>query len=333
VATLSDVAARAGVDVSTVSRVLRADPRQAVRPETRLRILQAADELDYQPDVIARSLRTGRAMTVALVVPDLDNIGFTAVVRGVQRAAQEQGYAVLIAELRDGGDSRAVEDIAGRVDGLLVASAHTDEPWLARLATRLPVVLVNRRARGFPGAVIVDDEAGTALAVSHLVELGHRGIAHIAGDLATDTGQRRLDGFRTALRSHKLRARAEWNVSGDYTEAGGRRAVTELLAGKERPTAIFAANLVSGLGAIAGLREHGCEVPDDMSVVVMDEHPLAAVTVPPLTTVSMPLEEMGAAAMRMVIESLGGSAASELCVDTQPALIVRGSTKPVAKGS
>lgn len=330
---LKDVARLAGVDPSTVSRVLRGDPRQVARPDTRERIFRAASELGYRPNHLARGLRLRRTSTIALLVPDLDNIGFAEITHGVQAAVDEAGYLLLLAGAhRPIGEAQYPDLLLdGRVDGLLVAFAHLDDPLVGRLAElRLPLVLVNRRAPGASGSVVVDDEWGSRMAVEHLISLGHRHIGHVAGSLETDTGLRRERGFMRALAQAGLRLDDRWIAEGHYTEAGGAVAADSILkrSGREFPTALFVANLMSALGVLSALRDARVHVPDDISVITMDDHVVAAHTAPPLTSVRMPLREMGVEAVRMLIDAIDGRPVSHRVVGEPPVIVARESTAP-----
>jgi LacI family transcriptional regulator len=324
-ANLKDVARLAGYDPSTVSRVLSDAHYGPLRPETRERILQAARELNYRPNSVARSLRTRRTGAIALLVPDLDNPGFSEMTHGVYAAAAEAGYLVFIGEangvVRDMHERLVLE---GRVDGILAAYANLDDP---PLLTDLgaPFVVLNRQVEGAPGQVIVDDEAGARLAVDHLVGLGHRLIGHITGPHRTDTGLRRERGFLQGLAAAGLPADDRWLAEGDYTEEGGYRAAKQIarLAPEDRPTALFVGNLIMALGLLRACREAQIGIPEDISVVVFDDHPIAAYTAPALTTIRMPLREMGAAATRMLIGAIAGEPAHYAMISDPPMLIER----------
>lgn len=325
-ATLKDVASLAGVDASTASRVLRSDPAQAARPETRRRILEAAEHLQYRPDTIARSLRLGRTDTVALLSPGFDNIGFGEITRGVQAAATAAHFLVLLADATAAGDSPAGLHLRGRIDGLLVGSARDDDPVVQQLmAERMPLVLVNRRVRGAATSVTLDDAAGARAAVDALAALGHEHIAHVAGDLSTDTGRRRLRGFEAAVRSQGLDVRSPWVADGGYTEPGGRAAMAKILGARTAPTAVFVGNLMSAFGALRSIVDAGLRVPDDISLIAMDEHPLCAVVHPPLSTVAMPLFEMGHLAMTSLIDLIGGAKVGHRVVEAPAEVRVRAS--------
>lgn len=343
VARLRDVAILADVDPSTASRVLRGDPAQGVRPDTRDRIIEAARELRYRPNAVARSLRTRQTDTFGLLVPTLDNIGFSEVVHGIQAAAAEAGKLVLVVEVRavDSAGVRADPDelyarlvLDGRVDGLIVGFATADDPLVKGLAERrLPLVLVNRRSSGVDGSVVVDDRRGAAIAVEHLIALGHRRIGYVGFAPKTDTSRRRFEGFRSALVEAGLPIDERWLASGDATEEGGQRAVAQILGacGDHPPTAIFCSTLLGAFGSLAGLRDAGFAVPGAVSVVAFNDHPIAAITSPSLTTVRMPNFEMGRRAMQMLIRATQGQPVSDEMVEDAPELVIRASTAAVGK--
>jgi LacI family transcriptional regulator len=340
VATLKDVARLAEVDPSTVSRVLRGDPSQGVRPETRARILAASQSLRYRPNALARGLRTRRTDTLGLIIPSLENVGFSEVTHGIQAAAAAAGRLVVVVEaeaLDRSGDEQGVEELYsrlitdGRLDGLIVAFATLDDHLVMQLAERgIPLVLVNRRTAGVHGSVVVDDERGSGLAVEHLVELGHRRIGYIGLAAETDTARRREHGFRAAIAAAGVDADPRWIVSGAPTLAGGKGAVEELLgaAGAERPTGLFVASLLGAVGVLAGLRGSGLRVPGEMSVIAFNDHELAAHLDPPLTTVRMPNFRMGAEAVHLLLEAIDGQGPRDLMIDQPPEIIVRGSAAP-----
>lgn len=333
-ASLKDVARLANVDASTVSRVLRGDTRQVVRPETRERILWAAAQLGYRPNASARSLRTRRSDTIALIVPDIDNVAFHAVIAGVETAAAEFGYLVFFVDakaIRDNEEEIYGRLIAeGRVDGLLIAYARVTDPLALQLQRRhVPVVFVNRRTEQAAASVIVDDAEGSARAVDYLVGLGHRRIGYVAGAAGTDTARRREEGVLRALSRHGLALDPNWVADGEYTEAGGRRATAAILsAGREGPTALYVANLLSALGTLAALRDHGLRVPDDVSVVAMDEHAIANYTQPPLTTVAMPLARMGEESVHLLHRLIHDGTPEHVVIDEPPRLVLRASAAP-----
>ena len=237
-ATLKDVARLAEVDPSTVSRVLRGDPHQVVRPDTRDRILAASASLSYRPNALARSLRTRRTDTIGVIIPSLENVGFSEVTHGIQAAAAAAGRLVVVVEAEalvafDESSlaeaySRLITD--GRVDGLIVAFATLDDHLVTQLAERgMPLVLVNRRTHGIHGSVVVDDERGSDLAVAHLAELGHTSLGFVGIAAETDTARRRDRGFRDAMARADLAVDEAAIAVGAPTIEGGRRATRTLL--------------------------------------------------------------------------------------------------------
>jgi LacI family transcriptional regulator len=331
---LKDVARRSGFDPSTVSRVLRGDERNPAKAETRERILQVARDLGYRPNSVARSLRTRKTEAIGLVIPDAGNPGFAEIFKGVQTATAEAGWHVIVVEGRPpsrpglGWDRLVFE---GRVDGVLVLVSNIRDPVVQRVArSGVPMVLVNRRSDGVAGSVIMNDERGSEVAVDHFVELGHRNLGHIAGPATVDTGRRRLAGFRAALRKHKLNVNDAWISVSDYTEAGGAEAAKALLAQSRSdfPTALYIASFLSGVGAMQTFKQAGLKIPEDLSIIVSDELPLAAHTDPPLTTILMPVTRMGEVATRMLLKAVANEQATDIVLTDAPRLVVRASVVP-----
>lgn len=338
--TLRDVAKAAGVDTSTASRILRDDQSKAVRVETRERVRRVAAQLGYEPNAAARTLRTRRTNTLALLLPDMirvgrtDVVGRTELVQGVAAASAEAGQLMVLAQAPDPMDASIAPSrfaLRGRVDGILIAFANVEDAAFGNAwDANTPVVFVNRWAEGRFGSVVMDDEAGAALAVEHLVELGHTRIAHISGAIATDTAQRRELGFLRAIASHGLTVHERWIINGRYSEEGGREAAAELVRRFEGvddpPTGLVVANLMSALGTLQVFRENGVSVPDDISVVSIDEHLITAHTDPPLTTIRMPLRQLGFEATKMLLGAIAGQQLHRRIVEQPPELIRRMST-------
>jgi LacI family transcriptional regulator len=334
VTTLKGVAARAGVSVATAARVLRGDPTLSVRADTRERVLAAARDLGYRPNRLASGLRTRRSGTIALVLPDPQNIAWSDTLRGVERAAAERDYVVVVADAH--GPTLDPQQLSrfvleARMDGILVAFATIDDALVAQIVGRgLPLLPINSRSAIVDGSVIMDDATGSRLAVDHLAALGHRRIGFLAGRADTDVGRRRDAGFRDAMARHRLPLDDAWILPGDYTERTARQLGLELVGAPpaQRPSAIFAVNLPSALGLRAAAREVGCRIPGDLSLVTMDDHPLLDHLDPPLTAVQLPMAEMGELGARMLIDFVEGRPMSHAVTSTAPRLVVRGSTEP-----
>lgn len=322
---LRDVAAAAGVDASVVSRVLSGDARLSIRPETRERVLAAAARLDYRPNTAARTLKTARTMAIGMIVPDLANVNYATIAQGAEEAAATAGYVLLVAH---GSASDRLPDLHGRIDGLLIGMATSETPRHGEFGGGVPALLVNRREPCGVPSVTVDDEAGGALAVSHLLSLGHRRIAHVAGPQNADTARRRLRGYTAALEAAGICAAPDWVAETTFDEAGGHVAATRLLRLQPRPTALFVANVRAAIGALAAARRVGLRVPAELSIVGFHDAPFAPYLDPALTTVRMPLEEMGRQAVDSLLALLGGQTVDDTMVATPPELVVRASSAP-----
>lgn len=327
--TLADVARVAGVDMSTASRVLRGEAAQRVREETRERILKVAGELNYRANPLARGLRTARTSTLGIVVPQLDNPVFASAIRGAEMAAAALGYSLLISHREPGATATTIAKISqtNRVDGLLVASLDDDEVLRTDLnAAQVPFVLMNRVLPGAPLSVVLDSRAAARKAVDHLVALGHRRIAHLAGREGGFNARQRLDGYRDGLAAAGISFDPALVAVAGYTAEGGAAAMSALLP--QRPSAVLAATLVSAAGAMARLHEAGLRIPDDVSVVGLHDAPVAAMLYPALTCVAMPTEEMGRVAATALIRALNGEAPEPVAPLPPGALVVRASTGP-----
>ncbi|MFG1703321.1 LacI family DNA-binding transcriptional regulator [Nonomuraea sp. M3C6] len=291
--TLADVAAIARVDRAVVSRVVNKDPTLNIRPETRERVLAAIEELGYRPNVAARSLRTARAHMFGLFIPDFANPVYAEIIKGAEAEAASLGYVLVTGSATGAGPGEYMDRLGqGRIDGLLLAGAGDESGLVERLdRAAIPWIMLNNRSRSVNRYVILDDERAAALAVEHLVRLGHRRIAHLAGPSDADTATRRSAGYSAAMREAGL---PEGPIeAADYTPAGGAAAMARLLAVPEPPTAVFVANVASAIGAMDGVRSAGLEIPRDVSIVAVHDLELASYLYPALTTVRMPLAELG----------------------------------------
>ncbi|MGV8966642.1 MAG: LacI family DNA-binding transcriptional regulator [Cellulomonas sp.] len=326
---LIDVAERSGVTKSIVSRVINGDTTLRIRPETRTRILVIADQLGYRPHAGARALSLSRTGVLALLLPDLSNSVYAAITRGAYRRARELGYAVLLAEDAadyGGGDDYADLVISGRVDGLLVASARADHPLVDRLLREpesIAHVFVNREVPGSNRNVGLDMAGASAAAVDYLVAHGHQKIAMTPGPPELTPAQARLDGFRTRLTHHGLPSDA--TAHGQFSEAGGYAATTQILTSRPETTALYTSTFVQAVGAMQAARNLGRNLPRDLSILTYDDSPIADYLEPRLTTLSMPLAELGAAAVETLIEQLATGQAHSVRIDDGFRIIERDS--------
>ncbi|HUC56174.1 MAG TPA: LacI family DNA-binding transcriptional regulator [Streptosporangiaceae bacterium] len=337
--TLKDVAAMAGVHPATVSRALNPETRPLVSDETADRITAVADSLGYRPNTVARSLRTRRSNTVGVLIPDLNNPLFPPIVRGIEDRLAADGYVALIGNTdADYERERLVFHLMRdrHVDGFVFATARLRSPVLDEaIAAGIPVVLVNRSAEsyGLP-SVSADNELGMSLAVDHLVALGHRRIAHVAGPQDISTGLSRYHGFVEAMKAHGLEVDTELVVTARaYSIDEGERCCLALLEAGHRPTAIAAANDMLAVGCYAALETAGCSCPADMSVVGFNDMPFMDRLTPALTSVSFPHYELGKEAGRLILEQIAGAERSAAMNYLAPELKVRGSTAPPAQAA
>jgi LacI family transcriptional regulator len=329
---LSDVATAAGVDRSVVSRVVNDDPSLKIRPETRERILQAIRTIGYRPNAAARSLRTSQSRTIGLVIPDYGNPVYAEIISGAETAARAAGHLLLTGSV--GRDSSAIQEFMdlighGRVDRLIIAGVHLSRVAIAELEKMgTPWLLVNSQQAGVPWTLSLDDRRAASVAVLHLVELGHRRIAFVHGPSQSDTARRRYDGYKQAMEKRGIAVNPALVVRGDYTAPGGRLAMQELLEAGEDFTAILAGNLPSGFGAVHEASRRGIRVPDDMSIIAVHNLDLADYLLPSLTTVRLPLFELGRQAVGLILTRDGESRVSEVIREPLE-LMSRGSTGPV----
>jgi LacI family transcriptional regulator len=329
-ATLADVAQRASVDRSVVSRVLTGDSRLNIRDSTRARVLQAVADLHYRPNAIARSLRQGRTEVLGLFVPDFANPVYAEIIKGAESAAGDLGLSLLTSSACDEGfGSRRYAELVtqGRLDGLVLAGTSETEEIAASLAVAgVPWVMLNRRPNACR-SVILDDESAVLLAMNHLLELGHRTIAHVGGPEEVESASRRLDAYEKALEAAGLEVDRRLIRRVDHNEKAGAAALEQLLDGPTRPTAIFAANVAQAIGALHSARVRGLGVPTDLAIVSIHDLRPAAFMDPPLTTVKMPLEQLGRRAVEL-LESSAPDEDIEEVVSAPMELVVRDSTAP-----
>jgi LacI family transcriptional regulator len=330
--TLRDVAQLAGVHPATASRALNPQTRPLVNTDTARKVLRAAESIGYQPNPIARSLKTARTSTVGLVIPDLTNPLFPPIVRGIEKVLAEVGYSAWIVNTDHdpAREERQVESLRSRqVEGLIIATARRTHPLLVRLHQQgVRMVLVNRRVDNLDvPAVTADDDAGVAMAVSHLAALGHTRIAHLAGPMDTSTGVARARAFRHAIRDHGLADDPALIVEAGYwSETEGATALRTLLERDSRFTAIVAGNDLIALGCYDVFAELGIRCPADISVVGFNDMPFLDKMNPPLTTVRIPQYEIGGEAARLLLDTIDDPERHARSVLLPPSLVVRAST-------
>lgn len=329
--TMERVASLANVSIATVSRVLNAPER--VAPATQERVRAAMRQLGYSYNAVAGSLSRQRTMTLGLIVPTLTNPIFAESTRGVQQTAAPRGYTLLIGatDYRADEEARLVQTFRQhRVDGLVVTSSHPESPALvAAQEAGTPVVLTySSRLRSALPCVGVDNSAAAAGAVGHLLQLGHRRIAMLAGAFHdSDRSYTRYQGYCAALTAHGLAPDPQLLVEVPYSVEQGMAGARALLARPEPPTAIFCSNDILAFGAIRAALDLGLRVPHDLSVVGFDDSPMAAVANPRLTTVAQPALTMGVRACELLCALIEGET-PETSVTLPTELQIRETTAP-----
>jgi LacI family transcriptional regulator len=304
---ISDVARHARVSPATVSRVLNGDPR--VGKPYRERVLRSVAALDYRPNSLARNLRRQRSGTIGVVVPDIENPHFGEMVRAVEDQAFDAGYRVLVCNTDETPEKqRAYLEalIDERVLGVIISPSEPGGAQISRLLDLgIPVVASDREVLDpRADAVLADNVKGTRVGADLLIAAGHRAIAFIGGRTDVETGAERLAGYEMAMRAAGL---PTWVVDGDFRLETAEAAVAGLLAGVRRPSALLVANNLMTLGALRAIREAGLRVPDDVSLVGVDDPPWSALVDPPLTTLAQPVRLMAADAMELLLQRVTGA--------------------------
>jgi LacI family transcriptional regulator len=323
--TIADVAARAGVSLSTVSRALNGNP--TVDPALVQKVRDAATALDYTASPVARSLVLGRTQTVAVVVPDLGNPTFQAILRGLSRAAAADDYHVLVADSAESVDQERVLATATRrrTDGVILCAPRLPQEELDRLVGGLrPVVLINRTSGDVP-SVRADYGSALAAELEHLHELGHRSIVFLAGAPGSVANAARLQAIEAFVATHPDTDVTEIPCGVDF-EAGAAAAPAVLAS---KATAALAFNDLVAMGLLSAVQARGCRLPGDLSIAGFDDIPFARYTTPPLTTAAVPATELGAQAWSHMRELLRGAAPGHP-LTLLPELTIRGTTGPAA---
>ncbi len=332
---IKDIARRAGVSHSTVSRALTDSP--LVNAETKTRICQLAQEMGYTPSAVARAMSTRRTGTVGLVVTSIADPFVAEVVRGVEETALDHGYSILLCNSNDDPDREITAVRALRVkwvDAVIVTASRVGSFYTQLTEIHVPVVLINNQQPGeYSFSVRTDDLAGGRLVGEYLLGLGHRRIAYISGRPAATSSQLRLAGCQGALREAGVEIPAQWIAAGDGSSEGAILAVRQLFGGAPpvepvetraaHPTAVFCCNDRTAMGSLCEIKALGLRIPQDVSVVGYDDIAAASYLDPPLTTVAQAKYELGRRAFEMVLALIRGEQVQDVLL--KPELVVRAS--------
>lgn len=334
-ATVADVAKQAGVSVSTAARVLSGNGYAS--DETRRVVLEAARELGYVPNQIARSLRTRRSMMIGLLIGDVENAFYSTIASNVEAVAKAAGYHVLLCNSNDDPDfEREYLNLLDgmRLDGIIVTPTSRNRSQLTRLLKKdVAIIQVDRKVAGLAAdAILVDNEAGAHAAVAHLIAAGHEHIGILPGDLDVPTARHRLTGYERALEEAGIPRREQLVKAGSFHREHAIEDATDLIRATPAPTAIFAANNILAEATLMALADLGMTVPRDLSLVAFDDVQWMAMVDPPLTTVRQPAADMARSAAELMLRRLredGEGPPSTVVFRTE--LLERGSVAPIRK--
>lgn len=329
--TIEQIAALSGVSRSTVSRVL--NNHRSVRQEVRDRVIRVIDEHKYAPQAAARSLASHHTNAIAFFIPRttthvFSNPFFPLLIQGITEACARRGYLLMLSIVSGDMEQDFLRILRGRhVDGVIVHAADVDDPVLPRLvADGTPLVQIGRHPyfKSLNWVSVANRDSACAI-VDHLLALGHRRVATIAGPLQEAAAVDRRDGYKQSLLQAGLPLQGELMTEGDWTEHSGHHAMARLLGLDRRPTAVFSANDMMAVGALRAIHEAGLVVPDDVALVGFDDLPVAAFTSPPLTTVRQPVHELGHAAAELLLDRLAGRVQEPTQLNLPLTLVIRDS--------
>jgi LacI family transcriptional regulator, galactose operon repressor len=331
--TIKDVANRAGVSITTVSHVI--NKTRFVSEERVWRVQAAMEELNYQPNTLARSLRMGETKTIGLIVPDNSNPFFAEISRVIEDIGFKKGYGVFLCNSDGILEKEAAYIrmlIAKQVDGVVfIAAENTQENLMDLTRRNFPVVVVDRDMPDpMFDVVLVNNEQGGCDAVNYLLSLGHTRIACITGPSQLTPAASRVEGYRHGLLSARIPIAEELIVPGDFRSSGGEKAMEQLLQLDQPPSAVFACNDLMAIGALRAMRNHNLRVPQDISVIGFDDISISVEVTPALTTVAQPIEGLATCAAELLIKRIQNDhedePAQRVILDTQ--LVVRDSCAP-----
>ncbi len=326
-ANMTDVAKLANVSTATVSRVIQ-NP-ETVKEKTRVKVLQAIEELNYRPNILARYFRRTETKTILVMVPSIMNNVFPQMIAGIDLVANQAGYKVLLGNTYQEPEKAYsyIEELKQKqVDGMILLTTRLDYQIISDLADDYPIVLASDYIEGLTAPTVAIDNISSARdAVEHLLQLGHRSVAMITGPLDIPLSRDRLKGYRQALLGHDMEIESVLIQEGDHTYESGYNQMNKFLALDKAPTAIFAANDSMAMGAIKSIKAHGLRVPEDIAVVGFDNIQFSDIFEPALTTIAQPLVEMGKRSMELLLKQIKGEALTKKQHVLDTKLIIRDS--------
>jgi len=306
---ITKIAKMANVSIATVSRVI--NNTGYVKKETRERVLKVVQELSYQPNAVARSLKKGKTSLIGFIVPDISNSFFTALAKGIEGVISKEGFNLILCNSENNVEKELAYIQAlseKRVEGIILAPIGKYEDYRTLSSyKKLPIVLVDNYPLGLDlDVVITDNIKGAYLLTKYLIELGHTRIGIITGPLNQLTGIGRLLGYKRALEELNVKIQEDLIQEGDFKFVSGYNLTKKLLSLKPTPTAIFAANNLMSIGAMVAIKEVGLNIPEDISLVAFDDIDLLPLVNPPITVMSQPTEKIGAIAAELILKRIKG---------------------------
>lgn len=331
-ATMKQVAEKAKVSTTTVSHVI--NNTRVVSEDARERVLSVIRDLRYIPSAVARSLKNDKTHTLGMIIPNNSNPYFAEIIQGIEAESFKLGYNIILCNSYDDPKKQAAYTrvlMEKRIDGLIIVSSGSDEELNQLLSDEgIPKVLVDREVPGLAADFIeADHEQGGYLATKYLIDLGHRDIACVSGPKTLLPSSDRVQGYWRALKEAGIALRDDFLAHSDFTSQGGFTAFQQLLALKQRPTAIFASNDLMAIGGLCAAHQAGVNIPEELSVIGYDDIALASFTTPRLTTIAQPKYEIGVLTAQVMVKRIL-NAELPLCremLETQ--LMIRQSTAPV----
>lgn len=329
---IEDVARRAGVSIATVSRVLAKKPHVSTKAQTA--VLDAVSELGYRPNRAARNLRSRTSKRIGLIISDIQNPFFTAMVRAVEDIAFEHEYIVILCNTDEDADREALYIdlmVSEQVAGVILSPAISTNRAIHHLTDAgIPVVLIDRTIEDAPfDSVAVENISSTAKLITHLIENGHTRIGAVIGTDEKSTGLERQKGYRLALKNANISFNKHLLRTGIPKAENGYELTKQLLALDERPTAIFTGNNLLTLGALRAVHEAGIAIPDEIALVAYDDLDWMFVMQPPLTVVAQPIYEMGAKAAQLIFDRIADPQMPPVHTVLEPEILLRGSSQVV----
>lgn len=342
---IKEVAKKAGVSISTVSNVMNG--KKPVSPELKARVNEAIEELQYEVNPVGRGLKSNKTNQVGVIVPSFNQVYFPAVLQGIHEAGIKYGYTILVFET-NGNVEQEKEHVRflqnSWSDGIILASYANGENISDRKYIRslvepgnrkksIPVVSLENVLDPTMDAVVIDNRKAAAIAVNHLISLGHRNIAHISAPLRFQIGNLRLEGFRHTMRNAGLTVDDDLIGEGDYSPISGYNAMKGILKKGKAFTAVFAANDQMGIGVIRALLDEGYRVPEDVAVIGIDNNFPSTLITPSLSSVNLPKYDLGFQAMHLLNERMKDPGRPRCVITLESELVVRKSTSREGSGT